>query len=278
MGQVRFRLVLCLLVLLFTSACSTRGGRARPATPPVSPAPSQEMTDPVIALPYIIRRGDTLSAISRRSGLSVAEIIAFNHLNSTLIRPGQILRLPGVDVLRDDPLDTPVTTPIAAGQYRMVQRVAWTSVAPSSNHRPMNGIRRITVHHTGEYDGMAGRSDVQVLQAMDRFHRQQRGWAAIGYHFIIGRDGTVYEGRPLTMQGAHVGGHNEHNLGITLVGDFHRSQPSPAQLASLQRLLDVMRRRFSVGREQIFGHRDLAPSICPGDRLYEWLQNYLSRL
>lgn len=36
---------------------------------------------------------------------------------------------------------------------------------------------------------------------IDRWHRQ-RGFASIGYHFVIYRDGSVHHGRPLTSGSA----------------------------------------------------------------------------
>ena len=52
-----------------------------------SPAPSGRT--------YVVQKGDTLWAISRRYGLSVSSIARYNHIpNPDLIFPGQVLRLP----------------------------------------------------------------------------------------------------------------------------------------------------------------------------------------
>ncbi|KEF34285.1 peptidoglycan-binding protein [Deinococcus sp. RL] len=44
--------------------------------------------------PYTVRRGDTLSAIAERAGVSVAALRGANGLSGSLIRPGQKLRVP----------------------------------------------------------------------------------------------------------------------------------------------------------------------------------------
>jgi len=50
---------------------------------------------PVVKPTYVtVRSGDTLSAISRRTGYSVATIKSYNGLRSDTIRPGQSLKLP----------------------------------------------------------------------------------------------------------------------------------------------------------------------------------------
>ncbi len=50
---------------------------------------------PVAKPTYVtVRSGDTLSAISRRTGYSVATIKSYNGLRSDFIKPGQSLKLP----------------------------------------------------------------------------------------------------------------------------------------------------------------------------------------
>lgn len=45
-----------------------------------------------------------------------------------------------------------------------------------------------------------------------------RGFAGIGYHFFIKKDGTVQKGRRLELPGAHVQNHNSDSIGICLSG------------------------------------------------------------
>ncbi|MFW5751660.1 MAG: LysM peptidoglycan-binding domain-containing protein, partial [Planctomycetota bacterium] len=201
---------------LLIAGCAPRrdtGPLRPPPSLPVSPA--VEVDPP---LRYVIRKGDTLSSLSRRSGLSVAAIVDANHLRSSLIKPGQVLLLPGAEILSDDPLAARLLTTeddhrVRARGYALIPRRAWTRNRVRSNHRPMNGVKRITVHHTGEHKGMVGKSDRQIVKAIENHHRNGRKWSAIGYHYLIGRDHRVYEGRPTHIQGAHVSSHNAHNIG-----------------------------------------------------------------
>lgn len=45
-----------------------------------------------------------------------------------------------------------------------------------------------------------------------------RGFKTIGYHYVIRRDGTIENGRPLEQVGAHCQNHNKHSIGICYEG------------------------------------------------------------
>jgi len=124
----------------------------------------------------------------------------------------------------------------------------------------MRTIDTIIVHCTAT---PAGR-DVTVAD-VDRWHRE-RGFDGIGYHYLVGLDGTVHVGRPLERAGAHCKGHNAHSIGVCYVGGLDAGM-SPAdtrtdsQRKALVKLLTVLRRRF--GRVQIRSHCDFAAKACP---------------
>lgn len=269
--------------ILALGACLALAGcvpRRRDAGATSAPA-AASATEP--GLWYAVESGDTLSSISRRAGITVEAITNANRLSSPQIMPGQQLYLPGTQHLGKDPLagllnrPDPANDPLPTapdGGYRVIRRSQWADAAIASNHRKMGKITRITIHHTGEYAGTARLSDREILRRIDRYHREGRKWAAIGYHYLIADDGRIYEGRPETMQGAHTARNNSNNLGISMMGDYHRSPPSARHLAVLEKFLTDTRLRLRVAKGRIYGHRDLSPSICPGDQLYAWLKRY----
>jgi N-acetylmuramoyl-L-alanine amidase len=114
---------------------------------------------------------------------------------------------------------------------------------------------------------------------IDRWHRQ-KGWLMIGYHKVIKRDGTVEDGRPLDMIGAHVEGYNHDSIGICMAGGLdHKGNPennfTPAQWDSLKALLVEFRKDYSGA--QILGHRDFpkVAKACPSFDVKEWLKTWL---
>ena len=158
--------------------------------------------------------------------------------------------------------------------YTIVPRKAWTSQPVKSNILAMGTVTRLTVHHTGEHGSWDTLPDTEIVQRIESYHRNDKGWAAIGYHFLVGRDGRIYEGRPAQYQGAHTSTQNENNLGISVIGDFMQKSPSSRQLTALKAFLNDKRSEYGVGRARVYGHRDLHASLCPGDALYAWVKNY----
>ena len=121
----------------------------------------------------------------------------------------------------------------------------------------------IVIHHIGNTD-----RDVSA-EEVHQWHLNN-GWAGIGYHFVIRKDGTIERGRPMDMVGAHCYQNNWHTLGVNIVGDFMTHQPTQAQMDSAATLLAALCRyyRINPSRQTIRGHREYNATDCPGDNLY----------
>jgi len=76
----------------------------------------------------------------------------------------------------------------------------------------MRNIEEIIIHCSATPEGR----DVST-EEIRQWHLD-RGWSDIGYHFVVELDGTVYDGRPLEIAGAHARGHNSQSIGICYVG------------------------------------------------------------
>lgn len=277
-GGVVFLLTGCAERSTSTSAAASARPRG-PAIPPYDLGPAPQPA----GLWYQVQVGDSLVGISERSGVSLEAIVTANQLASGDLTVGQQLWLPGALALAPTvpgsfPQERePGQAPMHPGGYVLVRRSAWAVAPVRGNNVAMGSVTRITIHHTGEEPGLEGVPEIERLRRIEHYHQTSRHWAAIGYHYLVGRTGYVYEGRPVHYQGAHVSGQNEHNLGISVIGDFMTHLPEPAQLAALEHFLNDQRLRFQVGVHRVYGHRELGTSQCPGDRLYAWLRAYRAR-
>jgi N-acetylmuramoyl-L-alanine amidase len=142
----------------------------------------------------------------------------------------------------------------------------------------------IIVHNSGTRQGNA--------RAFDYYHRKIRRMRnGLAYHFVIGngtssRNGQIEIGDRWRRQinGGHVHSDYMNNigLGICLVGDFNRDQPTRAQLEACEELIRYLRERCgqSDGRPLIVRpHREVNPprwsTDCPGDAFpYGWFGRF----
>jgi N-acetylmuramoyl-L-alanine amidase len=155
----------------------------------------------------------------------------------------------------------------------VIPRNDWTTHQPNFNDiRLMNGISRLTIHHTGwNLNTDAWKPTATDLENIREFHAgtktTDRQWADIAYHFVIDRAGRVWQARTLVYQGAHAKDHNEHNLGICLLGNFEVQTPAAAQLWSLSAFIPFVRTLYGIALDQVFTHRELRETACPGKNL-----------
>lgn len=126
----------------------------------------------------------------------------------------------------------------------------------------------IVIHHTGENDIDAS------AQQIHGWHLNN-GWAGIGYHFVVRKDGTVERGRPEWAVGSHAYGENSHTIGIHLSGDFMTAYPTQEQVENCALLIANICEdyRIPTDRNHIVGHGELMATSCPGTHLQELLDN-----
>lgn len=122
------------------------------------------------------------------------------------------------------------------------------------------------------YDGGVPiyRTGVSVPQAIERTHLNN-GWSGIGYNFVVDQNGTIFEGRGWSLQGAHCPGHNTSAFGVQIaIGGDQR--PSEAALNSARALYDEACRRTGRTLRKL-GHNDGYATSCPGPHLDAWVEN-----
>ncbi|KAG7470641.1 hypothetical protein MATL_G00115990 [Megalops atlanticus] len=169
----------------------------------------------------------------------------------------------------------PSVDSITAGMCpNVVSRRQWGAVAPRSEERLQGPALRAVIHHTALWPCHGPGECRLQLAHIQELHMRGRDFHDIGYNFLIGGDGTVYEGRGWGVVGAHAKGNNHDSLGIAFMGNFNNETPTPAALSSTQKLLQC---GVALGhlhpRYALLGHRDLAKTECPGEQLYAvlWL-------
>ena len=156
-------------------------------------------------------------------------------------------------------------------------RVASSEVAGGADLRLRipHRITHVTLHHTGSAEPLRpGDDPVAKLRGLQSWGAAERNWWDVPYHFLMDLDGRVYEGRDWRYMGEtnttyDPGGH----FLISIIGNYERQEPTPAQLAAIADLMAWALKEFDLPLDRIGGHYDYATTGCPGQHLRRHLED-----
>lgn len=145
--------------------------------------------------------------------------------------------------------------------------------------RSEGAIRVLTVHHTA--DNFSG-SDDAIMTREAGFHINGNGWPGLSYHYFICPSGQIYQINRHTDYTYH-DARNSDTMGIALHGNFHNTgvKPTPQQLASLKSLLDWLcteNPQIPANERNVYGHREISPTACPGNQFFPLVVEYRTKL
>ena len=136
-------------------------------------------------------------------------------------------------------------------------------------------ITHVTLHHTGSAEPLRVTDDpVAKLRGLQSWGASDRNWWDVPYHFLLDLDGRIYEGRDFHYMGEtntayDPGGH----FLISVIGNYARQEPTPAQLNAIADLMAWALREFDLPVERIGGHYNYADTDCPGTHLKKYLED-----
>lgn len=137
-------------------------------------------------------------------------------------------------------------------------RSSWQARAPKYR-------RALSTTHNGWFwhwlgNGFpAAASDEQILQSIQRYHMDTKGWSDVAYSFAVGRDGDAYELRGWDIAGGHTQGYNSTSMAIVfLIGEGET--PTPEMFRTAYAIM-AMRPEITLLRT----HRSVGTTQCPGD-------------
>ena len=125
----------------------------------------------------------------------------------------------------------------------------------NSNYNQMKEVEGVMLHNSG----------VSILQSVEVIHNyhKSKGWAGIGYHYYVRKDGSIYRGRLENMAGAHCPGVNSTSIGICAEGNFNEETMSDVQKQAIVELIKDIKLRYDI--KWIKVHREILATSCPGE-------------
>lgn len=168
----------------------------------------------------------------------------------------------------------------------LLDRVAWGAKPPLPGMRPHKPYS-IIVHHTAVRQNPKTSLAIK-LRGLQNFSQSQRKmsdgrslppWPDLPYHYYIGADGTIGEGRDVNFAGdTNTNYDTTGHVQVVLEGNFEIEQPTAEQIEALKKVLVWQAARWKVPISTITVHRDHAGTACPGKHLAALMPSILREL
>ncbi len=164
-------------------------------------------------------------------------------------------------------------------------QLAYRDTAP---HRAIDTIKFIVVHHDAveaptDYDALA----LYKREAEGHYNKDWDGegkadGSGLMYHYKIDRKGNIYFCRNLDEALWHCGNYtkNLQSIAICLDGHLTNQRPTKAQLSCLKEFLIglcTQHPEFPADFDDVFGHREISATNCPGDNLIKFVQDFRNK-
>ncbi|MCL1948538.1 MAG: LysM peptidoglycan-binding domain-containing protein [Turicibacter sp.] len=129
--------------------------------------------------------------------------------------------------------------------------------AHAQHHGNDNAMTQIIVHHTT--------SSLSLLQYRN-FFRNSKRWARDGYHYLIRKNGAIYQFTDERSRSWGAGVENATAIHIALNGNFEHQRPTAKQKKALKALIRDIATRRGIPIERVRGHGHIPgqATACPG--------------
>lgn len=152
-------------------------------------------------------------------------------------------------------------------------------------------VERIVIHHTAE-NNQTSKDDLGLIRGIYYYHTIVRGWGDIGYNYLVGQRGQIYEGRAGGDYNvsAHALWNNKSSVGVSVMGNFMTDSVVAEQEKAVKQIVEYLSKKYgidihktSIGHKEclktdcfindfavpnLTGHREVGFTSCPGDTLF----------
>ena len=227
-----------------------------------------------------------IASLLQKSQSEVTQIryTAESYKPLKLISGGIYTEYENEEILKDKILPM-IPKNISVDKPKIISRAEWGARNPKYDYSNHPYFNKMTLHHAAGWGARTLDEGKAAVKSIQDFHQDGRGWSDIGYHFLVDMAGNIYQGRPETVLGAHVGGANTGNIGVCLLGCYHppeTSIPCYDEMSygseqSLIKLYAWISDAYGVEPKLLKGHRDyFGTTSCPGNNVWSLLPNLRS--
>ena len=158
---------------------------------------------------------------------------------------------------------------------KIIKRSQWSTQNAKSVNYIIIPLPYVIIHHSVTPECNTKSQCISRAENIRSYHMDVLGWDDIGYSFLIGGDGNIYEGAGWNREGAHTYGYNKKSLGIGFIGSFE-NKPASNQMVEAAHKLIICGKSKGILREdvRVIGARQVQSTADPGSELYAQIQNW----
>lgn len=159
----------------------------------------------------------------------------------------------------------------------IVSRDSWGARRPVGTTIVHGPFQYFFIHHTAMEQCYTFHQCAHEVKDIQNFHMDDPGrrYYDIGYSFLIGQDGRVYEGRGFRREGAHTKGFNRNGLAASFIGNFNDVLPNKKSQDAVKNLMEcAVNRGYLVPNYHLQAHRDVGGTESPGTAFYYEIQTW----
>jgi N-acetyl-anhydromuramyl-L-alanine amidase AmpD len=158
--------------------------------------------------------------------------------------------------------EAPTPAPAAEIAKPVVQNLVGklaTHPTETYNTRRLADIQHLIIHHSAV-------APTAGPQRIADYHVSKLDWPGIGYHYVVGDDGTLYQTNALETVSYHAVDANPTGVGICFLGSFMKQVPPQAQLRAGAHLVAWLMQELGLSLGAVKGHQEVVDTRCPGDQ------------
>ncbi|XP_029427105.1 peptidoglycan recognition protein 1 [Rhinatrema bivittatum] len=164
---------------------------------------------------------------------------------------------------------------LTLGCPTIISKSQWGGRNPTCRTALGTQLPYIIIHHTEGSACSSVSSCTTQMKSIQNYHMNSNGWCDIGYNFLVGGDGSIFEGRGWSSVGAHAPNYNSNSIGISFIGSFTSSAPTTAAQNAVKSLISCAVSRGTVrSAYTLKGHRNVTATDCPGNTLYNIIKSW----
>ncbi|KAJ8866160.1 hypothetical protein PR048_033684 [Dryococelus australis] len=133
----------------------------------------------------------------------------------------------------------------------------------------------VVISHTAGHSCFESKTCSYFVRNIQNLHRSQPAYDDIGYNFLIGGDGNVYEGRGWDFASMHSGFVRNKNIAICFMGNFVKDSPTYIQVSSCEQLIDLGVKLGKLDTNyKVVAHNQTYNTLSPGTNIYSIISTW----